>query len=136
MRSTPANHSRSAATISPLLLVSARSERSLASSRSMATSPAAGAVLEREPHEQRLDEELLLPALLEARLQLTDRGEHAEQIGGADAVAALLERGARVLGEVARLPAQVHRELRAEHVGNAGEKETVIHAAVGEPRHH
>ena len=80
-------------------------------------------------------QQLLLAALPEARLELGDRLQHAQQIGGGER-----DRGAASSASRARSDTSVARaaehdgELRAQHVGEAGEEAAEIDARFGEPR--
>ena len=78
------------------------------------------AVHEREAHEQRLEEDLLLRALAKARLELGHRVEHPQQVAGAEAPRRRREDLARMVGELGRVAAQHERQLAAQQVGETG----------------
>ncbi len=90
---------------------------------------------EREAHEQRFDEHLLLAALAKARLELADRLQHAQQVGGREAVASCGKRVAPLLGNLGCHAAKRDGELRAQHVGETREHAGEIHARLRELGH-
>ena len=61
-------------------------------------------------------------------------GQHAQQIARRERGPPLLERLARALAHLGRRAAERDGELRAQHVGEAGEELTEVDARVGESR--
>ena len=94
-----------------------------------------GAIEQREAHEQRLEEQLLLAALPEARLELADACSMRSRSPAANAIARSTQRLAQPARETSVGRAAEHDgELRAQHVGEAGEEDAEVDARVGEPR--
>ena len=100
-----------------------------------------GAVEQREAHEQRLHQQLLLSALAKARLELADRLQHAQQVGGrrSDRVAASSASRARSETSVAAPPsttASCARSMSARPVSNAAEVDAGVSRAARRRERH
>src|ERR1019366_2206055 len=91
------------------------------------------AVEQREAHEHRLEQQLLLRAAPEMRFDLDEHREHAKQVAGGESRLARVERLAEMLGEVGHGTAEHDGKLRAKRVGQAAQQEAEVDAEIGEP---
>jgi hypothetical protein len=91
-----------------------------------------GAIEKGHPYEKHLDQELLLRALFERRLERVDGADHSQQIAGGEAIAAFPKGSRSRSRNSLGFPVQDDSELGAEDVSEAREKDAEVDARVGQ----
>ncbi len=91
-------------------------------------------VHEREANQQRLQQDLLLRALAETRLELGDGVQHPQQVARAEPSHDRRECFARMIREIRCIAAEYQRELAAQEIRQPREEAAEIGAGIREPR--